>query len=79
MGPNLHRVLGQPAAVAPGFAYSRAFIQARQNGLVWTPETVDSFIASPHGYVPGNRMRYEPVVDAQARQRIVEYLWANSR
>lgn len=79
VGPNLHRILGRPAAVASGFAYSRAFVAARENGLVWTPETLDSFVAAPHGYVPGNRMRYEPVVDEAARRRVIEYLWANTR
>ena len=79
VGPNLNRILGKPAAVGTGFAYSSAFVRARERGLVWTPETLESFIADPHGYVPENRMRYEPVVDAAARQRIIDYLWLHSR
>ena len=79
VGPNLHRILGRPAASSAGFAYSAAFVMARENGLVWTPENIDSFIANPHGYVPANRMRYEAVTDEAARRRIVEYLWANTR
>ena len=79
VGPNLHRILGRPAAASAGFAYSPAFVAARENGLVWTPENVNAFIADPHGYVPGNRMRYEAVLEEAARQRIVAYLWANTR
>ncbi len=79
VGPNLHRILGKPAAVVRDFAYSRAFLGAKSDGLVWTPETVESFIADPKGYVPGNRMRYAPVIDPERRRRIVEYLIRESR
>jgi len=83
VGPNLHRILGKPAAVLEGFAYSQAFIDARDNGLIWTPETFAAFIAEPHEVVPGNRMRYPPRIgyedSPERRQRIYEYLLRETR
>ena len=49
VGPNLHRIFGKPAAAVSGFSYSDAFIQAQQDGLVWTPETMAAFIADSGG------------------------------
>lgn len=62
VGPNLHRIFGKPAAVVSRFTYSEAFIKAREEGLIWTPETMAAFIADPAGLVPHNRMRYPPMV-----------------
>ena len=83
VGPNLHRIFGKPAAIAAGFPYSQAFIDARENGLVWTPETMAALIADVHALVPGNRMRYPPMIgyeDNPERQRqILEYLLRETR
>jgi cytochrome c2 len=74
VGPNLHRIVGRPAGVVRDFAYSAGFLRARDNGVIWTPETLDSFLSDPHGYVPGNRMRFAPVTDAARRQRVIAKL-----
>ncbi|MFQ5635093.1 MAG: c-type cytochrome [Gammaproteobacteria bacterium] len=83
VGPNLYRIFGKPAAVVNRFPYSDAFIQARDEGLVWTPATMAALIADPHGLVPGNRMRYPPMVgyedNAERRRRILEYLLRETR
>lgn len=74
VGPNLHRVVGHPAGVARDFAYSRALLQARDNGVIWTPETLDSFLSDPHNYLPGNRMRFAPITDPEQRRRVIAKL-----
>ena len=83
VGPNLHGIFGQPAGVVDNFAYSTAFLQARDNGLVWTPEIMAAFIADPAAVVPGNRMRYPPMVgyesDAERERRMLEYLLRMTR
>ncbi len=83
VGPNLHGIFGQPAGVVDNFAYSTAFLQARDNGLVWTPEIMAAFIADPAAVVPGNRMRYPPMVgyesNAERERRMLEYLLRMTR
>jgi len=83
VGPNLHRIFGKPAAVVEDFAYSEAFLKAKDDGLVWTPETMAAFIADPHGMVPGNRMRYPPAIgyetSPEKERMMVEYLLRMTR
>jgi cytochrome c2 len=83
VGPNLHRIFGKPAAVLEGFPYSSAFIEARENGLIWTPDTMAELIADPHELVPGNRMRYPPMIgyenDPERQSRIFAYLLRETR
>jgi cytochrome c len=83
VGPNLHRIFGKPAAVNPTFPYSEAFIEARENGLVWTPETMKALIEDIHALVPGNRMRYPPMIgyedNPERRRRMYEYLLRETR
>jgi cytochrome c2 len=83
VGPNLHRIFGRPAATVPDFAYSMAFLKAKESGLVWTPETMAAFIADPAAVVPGNRMRYPPAFGArpepEQQRRTLEYLLRETR
>ena len=76
VGPNLYRIYGKPAGVIAGFTYSEQFIEAGRNGLIWTPETMTAFIADPHTMVPGNRMRYPPMLffetNPEKERRMVE-------
>ncbi len=74
VGPNLYGIFGRKAGSAPYFNYSPAMTAAGQNGLVWDEKTIDEFIAAPATYVAGNRMRYKPITDPAARQRILDYL-----
>lgn len=83
VGPNLYRIFGKPAAVLETFPYSSAFIAAREKGLIWTPETMAALIANPHELVPGNRMRYPPMIgyenDPERQRQIFEYLLRETR
>lgn len=83
VGPNLYRIFGMPAAMNPTFPYSAAFEEARDNGLIWTEQTMKALIAEPHKLVPGNRMRYPPMIgyedNAERRRMIYEYLLRETR
>ena len=84
VGPNLHGIFGQPAAVVDHFDYSDAFMEkARAENWVWTPEKRAAFIADPHVVFPGNRMRYPPMIgyemSAERDANIIEYLLRETR
>jgi cytochrome c2 len=83
VGPNLHRIFGQPAAVVDHFDYSDSFVELREQGLVWTPDLMRAFIADPHTMVPGNRMRYPPMLgyemSVERDEQIIEYLLRETR
>lgn len=83
VGPNLHNIFGQPVAVVPNFPYSDSFLDFQKPGVVWTPELMKQFIANPHEMVPGNRMRYPPMIGYEMSEErdnmIVEYLLRMTR
>lgn len=72
-GPGLYGIVGKTAGTQPGFAYSAAM---KDSGIVWTPETLDAFLASPQGVVPGTRMGAASISDPAKRKAIIEVLQA---
>lgn len=75
-GPMLYRIFGRQAGTVPGFYYSSAFNQVRDEGLIWTEETLDEFLIDPQAYIPGNRMIHGPVAiaDPERRKRVINLL-----
>ncbi len=69
-GPSLVGVAGRRAAAVSGFNYSQALTDSK---LVWTPETLDRFLANPAAVVPGTTMPI-PVPSAQDRRDLIAYL-----
>lgn len=71
IGPNLRGVIGRTSGSASGFMYSAAMKNAR---IVWEPQSLDAYIASPGTTVPGNMMTFRGEPDASSRAAIVAYL-----
>lgn len=72
-GPDLRGIIGRSAGKAPGYRYSRAL---RNSGLVWTPATLDAFLADPQAVVPGTTMPFAGEPDAAVRAEIIAALAA---
>jgi cytochrome c len=74
-GPSLYGIVGRKAATVAGFDYSAAMKARAATGLVWTPETLDRFIADPDAFVPGTPMvLLPPLREAQDRADLIAYL-----
>jgi len=71
IGPNLHGVFGRRAAEVAGFAYSPALVQS---GLVWTPASLDAWLANPAGFVTGTTMTFTGYRSAEDRRDLIAYL-----
>ncbi len=71
VGPNLSGVLGRKSGLAPGFAYSDAFVDA---DVTWSPETLSKFLARPSQFIPGNRMVFIGVGKPQDRANLIAFL-----
>lgn len=71
VGPNLHGLFGKTAGQAEGFSYSDALLRS---DIVWTPATLDEWLARPSAFLPGNRMIFAGVSDASDRADIIAYL-----
>jgi cytochrome c len=71
-GPSLAGVFGRKAGTAEGFhRYSEALKSA---DLVWREDTLSGFLADPQAFLPGNRMTFSGIPDAQARADVIAYL-----
>jgi cytochrome c len=71
-GPSLAGVFGRKAGTAEGFPrYSNALKSA---DLVWREDTLNGFLADPQAFLPGNRMTFLGIADAQARADVIAYL-----
>jgi cytochrome c len=72
VGPHLNGVVGRNHAAVEGFAYSEANIAL--SAEVWTPEAISSFVENPKGYMPGTKMNFPGLPDAEDRANLVAYL-----
>jgi cytochrome c len=71
-GPSLAGVFGRKAGTAEGFhRYSDAL---RSADLVWREDTLNGFLDDPQAFLPGNRMTFPGITDAQARADVIAYL-----
>jgi cytochrome c2 len=71
VGPSLFGLFGRKAGEIAEFRYSPAL---KRSGIVWTPQTLDTFLADPQQVVPANRMPYAGLTDAAARADLIAYL-----
>jgi len=74
IGPNLHAIVGRPVAVEPRFAYSAALHDLGVEGVVWDDERLAAYLADPRGAVPGTKMVFAGLKDAQDVADIIAYL-----
>lgn len=70
IGPPLKGVVGRKAGTVAGANYSPAMKKA---GIVWTAQTLDTYLAGPAAMVPGSRMAIR-ITDAQKRADLIAYL-----
>ena len=71
VGPNLYQLFGKTAGVEPGFAFSEVLVNS---GIVWSPESLDPWMARPSEYLPGNKMVFIGIKNAQDRANLIAYL-----
>lgn len=71
IGPHLQGVFGRRAASVEGFGYSPAL---RQSELVWTPKSLEAWLANPAGFVEGTTMAFSGYRSAEDRRDLIVYL-----
>jgi cytochrome c len=73
-GPHLNGVFGRTAGTVEGFRYSKQFVAAGEEGLVWTPETLHDFLMKPRDYIKGTRMSFAGYRDEADIAAVTAYL-----
>jgi len=76
LGPSLKGVMGRTSGTMPNFNYSQAL---KDKAIVWDAASLDQFLAAPAKTVPGNRMAFPPMANAQDRADLIAYLAQSAR
>jgi cytochrome c len=71
MGPALNGVVGRKAGSVVGYNYSAAM---KNSGLKWDAPTLARFLAAPMKTVPGTKMAFPGLANAQDQADVVAYL-----
>ncbi|MFN3230979.1 MAG: c-type cytochrome [Alphaproteobacteria bacterium] len=75
VGPNLYDTVGASFGHIDGFNYSGALLEM---GGTWGYEELDAWLENPRAFIPGNKMAYGGIRDAQERANLIMYLHANT-
>jgi cytochrome c len=70
LGPSLNGIVGRKAGSVADFNYSPAM---KRSSIVWDAPTLDKFLANPQQEVPGTRMPFSGLPDANKRAQIEAY------
>jgi cytochrome c len=71
IGPHLEGVFGRTAASVPGFGYSPAL---RESQIVWTPRSLEAWLANPSDFVEGTTMAFTGYRSAEDRRDLIAFL-----
>ncbi len=74
VGPEQNNLIGSTAGSRPGYNYSPAMKAKGAEGLTWTPENLDKFLADPKGFVPGTKMVFPGLKKPEDRADVIAYL-----
>jgi cytochrome c len=75
-GPSLAGIWRRKAGSEKSFdRYSPALAAS---GIVWDEKTLDEWLKSPAGFIPGNRMAFAGIADAPSRANLTAFLKATS-
>lgn len=74
VGPQLNDIFGRSAGGLAGAKYSKSMIDAGEDGLVWSAETLDTFLENPKSLVAKTRMSFRGLKDKGDRANLIAYL-----
>jgi cytochrome c len=73
-GPNLAGLIGRNIGGDTAFDYSPVLRKAREDGLRWDTQRLETFLADPEGMFPGLWMSMRGLEDAAERRSLVRFL-----
>jgi cytochrome c len=71
VGPSLAGLFGRTAGTAEGYSYSDAM---KNSGIVWNDEILHKYLEKPKDVVPGTKMAFPGLKEAQDRDDVIAYL-----
>jgi cytochrome c len=75
VGPHLFGVFGRHVATVEDFSYSDAMKSFSEGGSkTWDTATLNTYLTDPRGVVPGTKMVFPGIKDANDRANVIAYL-----
>ena len=74
IGPSLKGIVGRKAATVEGFKYSDAMLAKGAEGAVWDEATLTAYLPDPKAWVPGTKMAFAGLKNAQDRADVIAFL-----
>jgi cytochrome c2 len=71
LGPSLAGIIGRKAGTVAGFDYFEA---NKNSNVVWDEAQLDQYLSNPQQFMPGTRMIYPGMKDAEQRNALIAYL-----
>ena len=71
VGPSLAGLFGRKAGTAEGYSYSDAM---KNSGITWGDDTLFKYLEKPKDMVPGTKMAFPGLKEAQDRSDVIAYL-----
>lgn len=71
LGPSLFGVVGRKSGSVEGYNYSEAMKSANKT---WDEATLEAYLADPKAAVPGNKMAFAGLPNAEDRANVIAYL-----
>ncbi len=63
--------MGRKAGTVPGFSYTSA---NKNSGVTWDEATLDTYITDPRKFIPGTKMTFAGLKDADDRKALIAFL-----
>jgi len=70
-GPVLNGLIGRKAGTVPNYKYSAA---TENSGIVWTKETLSTYLRQPKHDVPGTNMTFAGLQDQADIDNVIAYI-----
>ena len=64
-------LVGRKAGTAPGYNYTEA---NKNSGVTWDDQSLDTYLSDPRKFIPGTKMLFPGVKDADDRAALIAYL-----
>jgi cytochrome c2 len=74
VGPYLNGIVDNEIASVEGYSYSKAFLEKKEEGFVWTEEALDHYLLKPNAAIKGTKMAFAGLPKAEDRANVIAYL-----
>lgn len=71
VGPGLYAIIDSPSGQVAGFQYSSAL---KSVNLTWSKAQLDAYLSNPASVIPGNKMPFKGMSNADERADLIEFL-----